>query len=106
MFARWEYACFDTAWRATGESDNVDRNKLILGERHINKAIAAIETADIKIAMLHHPLNWLAEFDEVVVLIAYTTALTYLRVDMYTTVRRRRLLTPNGGSIISQTGCL
>lgn len=99
-------ACFDTAWRATGKSDNVDRNKLILGERHIDKAIAAIETADIKIAMLHHPLNWLAEFDEVVVSNRLYYGFDLLACGHVHDSAPQTTLTPNGGSIISQTGCL
>ncbi len=60
-------ACFDSSWRATGESDGADRNKLLVGERNIDRAISAIESFDLKIALFHHPLEWLAEFDEITV---------------------------------------
>ncbi|MGA7263732.1 MAG: hypothetical protein WBX30_22975, partial [Stellaceae bacterium] len=57
-------ACFNTAWRATGEPDDVDRHKLLLGERNVDNAIEDLAEADIRLAVFHHPLDWLAEFDE------------------------------------------
>lgn len=58
-------ACFDTAWRTTGEADDVDRAHLLLGERNVDQAIADLSDAQVRLAVMHHPLSWLTEFDEV-----------------------------------------
>ena len=57
-------ACFDTAWRATGERDDLDRNSLLIGERNIDHAVDCLKDTDIRLAVMHHPLDWLADFDE------------------------------------------
>ncbi len=54
-------ACFNTAWRAKGEGE-ADRG-LILGEAVVETAFKDLEQTDLRIAVLHHPLDWLAEFD-------------------------------------------
>jgi predicted MPP superfamily phosphohydrolase len=99
-------ACFDTAWRATGESDDVDKNKLILGERNIDRAIAALEGSHFKIAVLHHPLNWLAEFDENVVSNRLYYGFDLISCGHVHDSLPIMTMTPAGNSIISQSGCL
>lgn len=56
-------ACFNTAWRASGESDNRDYGNLLLGERAIDQALTDIGHCDFRIAIHHHPLDWLVEAD-------------------------------------------
>lgn len=56
-------ACFNTAWRASGEADNRDYGNLILGERTIDQALTDIGHCDFRIAIHHHPLDWLVEAD-------------------------------------------
>lgn len=56
-------ACFNTAWRATGEADDVDYGNLILGERAIDQALIDLEKCDFRIAVHHHPLDWLVNAD-------------------------------------------
>src|SRR5699024_10015614 len=41
-----------------------DRGNLIIGEREVDKALISLENADVKIALVHHPLDWLIEDDE------------------------------------------
>ncbi|HSR93976.1 MAG TPA: metallophosphoesterase [Solirubrobacterales bacterium] len=53
-------AALDSAWRASGEDD---RGMLLLGDRQIESALERIAAADIRIAVTHHPLGWLASFD-------------------------------------------
>jgi 3',5'-cyclic AMP phosphodiesterase CpdA len=43
-------ACFNTAWRATGEADDVDRHKLLFGERNVDNAIADLAEVDIRLS--------------------------------------------------------
>jgi predicted MPP superfamily phosphohydrolase len=43
-------AAFNTAWRATGEPDSVDRHFLLLGERHVDLAIEDLKDCDVRIS--------------------------------------------------------
>jgi formylglycine-generating enzyme required for sulfatase activity/predicted phosphodiesterase len=40
-----------------------DYGYLTVGEPQIHDALAAIQNADVRLAVLHHPFAWLAEFD-------------------------------------------
>lgn len=57
----------NSAWMCGRNKDsdgevNDDRHVLV-GEPQIHAALQNIADADVKIAVLHHPLEWLAEFD-------------------------------------------
>jgi predicted MPP superfamily phosphohydrolase len=54
-------ACLNTAWRASGGEE--DRARLLLGENQVANALARIDDAEIRIVVMHHPLDWLADFD-------------------------------------------
>ena len=56
-------ACLNSAWMATGEGDDSDHRKLILGERTVDLALADLVGCDFKIAVHHHPLDWLHPAD-------------------------------------------
>ncbi|MEV0470070.1 metallophosphoesterase [Streptomyces prunicolor] len=58
-------ATLNSAWRATGSSEDADRAHLIVGDRQFTAAADAVAVADIRIAVMHHPVNWLAEFDQI-----------------------------------------
>src|SRR5262249_2359443 len=60
-------ACFNTAWRATGEPDDKDLGNLLIGERIMDYAIEKLGRVDIRLAVFHHPLNWLHPFDQTAV---------------------------------------
>jgi hypothetical protein len=53
--------CFNSAWRCF-DSD-ADRGRIILGERQITNARKIIQDCDVKIALVHHPLDWLISFE-------------------------------------------
>lgn len=55
-------ACMNTAWASYGGDE--DYGKLLLGERQVDEAIADIKACDIKIALFHHPIDWLKLFDK------------------------------------------
>lgn len=97
-------ATFDTAWRATGEPDDVDRAHLILGERHVDLAIESLATCDLRVAVMHHPLDWLADFDEVA-----TSSRLSANFDLIMCGHTHRALpqtrtSAQGTAILSQTG--
>ena len=56
-------ACLNSAWMATGEGEDSDHQKLVLGERAVDMALAELEGCDFKIAVHHHPLEWLHPVD-------------------------------------------
>lgn len=55
-------ACFNSCWRC--HKDREDKGNIILGERQITRARKIIMGSDLKIAVVHHPLDWLSEFDK------------------------------------------
>jgi predicted phosphodiesterase len=56
--------CMNSAWRATGSPNDADYGQLLVGERQIDLLLSTIEHCSLKLAILHHPLNWLALFDQ------------------------------------------
>lgn len=59
--------CLNSAW-LSGHNKNAkgevnDRGYLILGEPQIHSALAQTNDADVRIAIMHHPFEWLNEFD-------------------------------------------
>lgn len=51
----------NSTWLST---NNYDRGKLVIGERQIQEALEKSKDSDIRFAVLHHPLDWLQEFDQ------------------------------------------
>jgi predicted MPP superfamily phosphohydrolase len=50
----------NSAWLATSDKD---RHQLLLGERQVRTALDMAEGADLLLAVMHHPLEWLQDFD-------------------------------------------
>lgn len=50
----------NSAWLAASDGD---RNQLVLGERQIRTALNNIGDADLRVAVMHHPFDWLQDFD-------------------------------------------
>jgi predicted MPP superfamily phosphohydrolase len=50
----------NTAWAS---ASNADRLKLLLGEPQVREALKQTKSADIRIALMHHPFEWLTDFD-------------------------------------------
>ncbi|MBN1323814.1 MAG: TIR domain-containing protein [Methanotrichaceae archaeon] len=53
----------NSAWMCGRNSANNDRGVVLLGESQIHDPLKEISNSDIKIAVLHHPFDWLAQFD-------------------------------------------
>lgn len=60
-------ACMNSAWRASGKPNDFDRGRLLIGERQVDDAVKDIRDARIKIAVIHHPFEYLKGFDHPVV---------------------------------------
>jgi predicted MPP superfamily phosphohydrolase len=52
---------FNTSWRCY--DSNTDKGKLIIGERQFIKSRKIINNCDIAIAIMHHPIDWLKDFE-------------------------------------------
>lgn len=52
--------CLNSAWRCYDESDS---GKIIIGEDELAKNLDFVSKCNIKIALLHHPIDWLVEFE-------------------------------------------
>jgi predicted MPP superfamily phosphohydrolase len=55
-------ARFNSAWRSSGFG--TDQGRLLIGAQTIEKSLELLEKCDIRLAVTHHPLGWLAEWDE------------------------------------------
>lgn len=53
--------CFNSVWRSYSSEEDI--KNLLLGERQISSARKSINTCDIKIAVIHHPLDVFREFE-------------------------------------------
>lgn len=58
---RLGFACLNSAWRCSSDRD---AGKLLIGERQIDSAVSALADTDFRLALAHHPLRWLADFDQ------------------------------------------
>ena len=98
-------ACLNTAWRSTGE-EGKDYGRLLLGERSLTEAARDIANCDVRVAMLHHPLSWLREFDR-----EDCRPILMREFDLILTGHTHRQSpewqeTPMGRAVISQGGAL
>ncbi len=56
-------ACLNSAWRASGKSNNADYGSLLVGERQIDNALKDFNDVNLKIGIFHHPFEWLCQFE-------------------------------------------
>ena len=52
----------NSAWLCASDEDKA--KGLLIGERQARTALEKAEKADLRIALLHHPFDWLREFDQ------------------------------------------
>lgn len=57
------FACLNSAWRSSGKG-YIERGKMIIGSSQVRKALDAISDMQIKVCLVHHPLDWLVECDQ------------------------------------------
>lgn len=53
-------SCFNSAWLCR---DDADRGNLLMGKFQIEDSLTFIANADVKIALMHHPVTFLKDFD-------------------------------------------
>lgn len=97
---------FNTAWRCTGQPNDADRNFLVLGERNVDSAITELEDCDLKIAVFHHPTDWLCDFDSSSVLARLYSGFDLIAHGHIHKPLPEQRFTTSGTALISQVGCL
>lgn len=55
-------ACIDSAWRSSGKG-GCEKGIMYVGEKQINDLYKHIKDADIKICLMHHPIDWLSDYE-------------------------------------------
>lgn len=53
-------SCVDSAWRSSGKGSS-EKGNLYLGIRELQELYTHIENSDIKICLMHHPVDWLVD---------------------------------------------
>lgn len=97
---------FNSSWRCTGEPGNADRGNLIIGERVVDRAIEQTQDAALRIAVFHHPFDWLTEADRTAVEARLHSDFHAFFYGHVHTVHPSFSRSPMGGAIYSQVGCL
>jgi predicted phosphodiesterase len=58
----------NSAWLSGFKKDAkgkvTDRGNMLIGDKQISDALREVEGATMRIALMHHPIGWLTEFDE------------------------------------------
>lgn len=60
------FACLNSAWMTKG-GGNADYGQLYVGEYLLDLAAKELEDVDVRIAVMHHPLDWLAPEEKTVI---------------------------------------
>lgn len=97
---------FNSAWRCTGEAGGADKGNIVIGERVIDHAVHHTKDAAVRIALFHHPFDWLTDEDRTAVearlhsdFSAFFFGHVHSALPTYTKG-------PLGGAVYSQAGCL
>lgn len=56
-------SCVNSSWRSTGVG-STEKRKMVVGCKQIIDSLEKIQTADIKICIMHHPFDWLVDDDK------------------------------------------
>jgi predicted MPP superfamily phosphohydrolase/energy-coupling factor transporter ATP-binding protein EcfA2 len=99
-------ALFNSSWRATGKPNNYDYGKLLLGERQIDNALDELKDADLKIASMHHPFEWMNEIERNKIKIRTLSEFNFLFVGHNHFSEQMNVESSDGSIFINNGGCL
>jgi predicted MPP superfamily phosphohydrolase len=99
-------AMLNSAWRASGKGRNYDLGRLVVGERQIDAAASALADCHFRVAMFHHPLDWLMPIDKASVLRSLQRSFDLILTGHAHMHDPATLVGLTGRFIQSQTGCL
>lgn len=95
----------NSTWRTAGGGSK-DRNSLYVGERQIELSLAEIDGCDIKIAMMHHTLDWLAPEEKNRIQRVLSTNFDLLLCGHNHSNNASQTISTLGSLLISNTGCI
>jgi predicted MPP superfamily phosphohydrolase len=96
-------AALNTAWRC---SDDTDRGRLLVGEQQLRAAMSAISEQELGLVVMHHPLEWLAEFDETLCRQLFEEAHCFVLTGHDHKSNPAAMTTARGSAVYSRAGCL
>ena len=99
-------ALLNSAWRATGEPNDIDQGRLILGERQVDHALKQLDGCDLSIAVTHHPFDWLASFDRASVEPLVLGGFHLLCVGHLHQMAPKAVVSTSGTCVISHSGSM
>ena len=59
-------ACIDSAWRSSGKG-GCEKGMMYVGQKQINDLYKHIKDADMKICLMHHPIDWLSDYESTII---------------------------------------
>jgi hypothetical protein len=99
-------ACMNSAWRSSGKANDFDHGQLLVGERQVEKLNLSIADSNLKIALIHHPLDWLTTYEKPVVQRAIYKNFDAMLHGHNHTADAISLATSVNSAFISNAGCL
>jgi hypothetical protein len=97
-------ACLNTAWRAQGGAE--DRGRLLLSEAQVDAALRAIDDAEVRIVVMHHPLDWLAAFDQSAARARFEVSGVFVLTGHDHTPDPTAEISTRGAALYGRAGCL
>ncbi len=58
--------CIDSSWRSSGKG-GIEKSLMYVGEKQVKDLYNHIKDADFKICMMHHPLDWLSDYESTLI---------------------------------------
>ncbi|MFM7010121.1 MAG: metallophosphoesterase [Betaproteobacteria bacterium] len=99
------FACLNSAWTTRG-GGAADYGNLFVSEATLEQAYGEIESADLKIAVMHHPLSWLLQEEQAVIQRFLTNRFNALLCGHKHDNNANTLHTNTGHLFTSNTGCI
>ena len=59
-------ACIDSAWRSSGKG-GCEKGIMYVGQKQINDLYKHIKDADVKMCLMHHPTDWLSDYESTII---------------------------------------
>lgn len=96
-------ALLNSAWRCSGAED---RGKLLVGIPQAEAALRAVSDCDVRLAVMHHPLDWLASFEADQLQSEFETLGAVVLSGHEHSAKPSALKSPRGESLYLRAGCL
>jgi|GEM_PF-5120172 len=96
-------AVINSAWRCSGAED---RGRLLVGMPQAEVALRAVSDCDVRLAVMHHPLDWLASFEADQLQGEFEAQGAIVLSGHEHSAKPSALRSPRGESLYLRAGCL